>query len=65
MTLGLCPAGLAIMQQWKMVPPVRIAVAVDVTLSCAAWRGAFQHVLMHRQDFRASKAREEGERSKK
>lgn len=48
----------------KPVPPVRVAVAVDVTLSCAAWRGAFQHVLVHRQDFGARRGRGEGKGSK-
>lgn len=48
----------------KLVPPVRVAVAVDVTLSCAAWRGAFQHVLVHRQDLGARKGKGEGKGSK-
>ena len=48
----------------KLVPPVRVAVAVDVALSCAAWRGAFQHVLVHRQDFGARRGRGEGKGSK-
>lgn len=60
------PLGLAAGQKkWKAVPPVRVAVAVDVTLSCAAWRGAFQHVLVHRQDFGARRGRGEGKGGKK
>lgn len=52
------------MEKSKLVPPVRVAVAVDVTLSCAAWRGAFQYVLVHRQDFGARRGRGEGKGSK-
>lgn len=60
------PLGLAAGQKKrKAVPPVRVAVAVDVTLSCAAWRGAFQHVLVHRQDFGARRGRGEGKGGKK
>lgn len=63
MPLGL--VALAVREEKsKLVPPVRVAVAVDVTLSCAAWRGAFQHVLVHRQDFGARRGRGEGKGSK-
>lgn len=43
---------------------MRVAVAVDVTLSCAPGRGAFQHVLVHRQDLGARRGRGEGKGKK-